>query len=39
MPNNVPPLGDDQKWKKEVDRALADLIRRLQILEEKVKVR
>ena len=26
MPNNILPEGDDQKWKKEVDRVLEQVI-------------
>ncbi len=25
MPNNILPSGDDQEWKKEVDRVIAQL--------------
>ncbi len=36
MPSNILPEGDDQKWKKEVDRVLAELQRRVEALAEEV---
>jgi hypothetical protein len=37
MPNNILPEGDDQKWKKEVDRELDRLQRIIAQLEEKIR--
>jgi hypothetical protein len=32
MPNGIEPEGDDQKWKREVDRQLAAAMRLISIL-------
>lgn len=32
MPNGIEPEGDDQKWKREVDRVIEELKRQLQVL-------
>lgn len=37
MPNNILPQGDDIRWKKEVDRVIGDLVRKIQALEALVK--
>ena len=39
MPNNVLPEGDDQRWKKEVDRVIAEMQRRIDTLTEQMKGR
>lgn len=37
MPNGVTPVGDDQTWKREVDRKLAELQRQIQVLQGQVR--
>jgi hypothetical protein len=37
MPNNVLPEGDDQRWKKEVDRVLANLQAQIDKLQEQIR--
>lgn len=37
MPNGVLPAGDDQPWKKEVDRVLEEIRRELEQLADRVK--
>lgn len=37
MPNNVLPEGDDQRWKKEVDRVLASLQAQIDRLQEQIR--
>jgi hypothetical protein len=37
MPNNILPEGDDQKWKKEVDREFDRLKAIIAQLEEKIR--
>lgn len=37
MPNHVQPAGDDLPWKKETDRKVEELERRLAQLEQQVK--
>lgn len=37
MPNSILPEGDDQKWKKEVDREIMALRRELESLRDLVK--
>ena len=39
MPNNVLPEGDDQRWKKEVDRVIAEMQHRIDTLTEQMKGR
>jgi len=37
MPSNILPQGDDIRWKKEVDRMLDDIERKIRTLEALVK--
>lgn len=37
--NNVIPLGDDQRWKQEVESVVSDLIKRVAVLEAQVNSR
>ncbi len=37
MPSNILPQGDDIRWKKEVDRMLDDIERKIRALESLVK--
>ena len=36
-PNGIPPVGDDLKWKKEVDRQLALLAKQIETLNRQAK--
>ena len=37
MPSNILPQGDDIRWKKEVDRVIDELVRKIRMLEALVK--
>jgi hypothetical protein len=39
VPNNILPEGDDQKWKKEVDREIARLNREIERLQNMIKAK
>lgn len=39
MPNNVLPEGDDLRWKKEVDRVIAELQRQVAQLQQQIRNR
>lgn len=36
MPNGIQPQGDDQKWKREIEKSLQAILKRLAILETRV---